>query len=119
MLQRWKQDGRRLVMNTAYAAVTARIAGPVAGIILVSDSVDNVCLGVDNTLPVSLVMMNHQLEALARTRPRAMLVADMPFALSRWAADVRDGAFPAAQEPYRLPESVGYAIAHWTPSNST
>ncbi|MDE5447033.1 3-methyl-2-oxobutanoate hydroxymethyltransferase [Bradyrhizobium sp. CSA207] len=275
MLQRWKQDGRRVVTTTAYDAVTARVASPVVDVILVGDSVGNVCLGFDNTLPVSVAMMNHHLEAVARTRPRAMLVADMPFlsfhlnaedtirnaggflqrgadavkleggtkriemvralvnceipvmghlgltpqsvnvmggfkvqarkaddalrllddarrlqeagcfalvlegipaelaaratealtiptigigagpacsgqvlvlhdvlglieghrpkfvrayldgfkllreALSHWAADVRDGAFPTAQESYRLPESVGHAIAKWTPSKPT
>jgi 3-methyl-2-oxobutanoate hydroxymethyltransferase len=79
MLQRWKRKGRRLVMTTAYDAVTARIADSVVDIILVGDSVGNVCLGFDNTLPVSVAMMNHHLEAVVRTRPRALLVADMPF----------------------------------------
>lgn len=45
----------------------------------VGDSVGNVCLGFDNTLPVSMAMMNHHLEAVARVRPHALLVADMPF----------------------------------------
>ncbi|WP_204325575.1 3-methyl-2-oxobutanoate hydroxymethyltransferase, partial [Stenotrophomonas maltophilia] len=47
--------------------------------ILVGDSVGNVCLGFDNTLPVSMAMMNHHLEAVTRTRPRALIVADMPY----------------------------------------
>ncbi|MBB4427560.1 3-methyl-2-oxobutanoate hydroxymethyltransferase [Bradyrhizobium sp. CIR48] len=79
MLQRWKEDGRRLVMTTAYDAVTARIADPIVDMILVGDSVGNVCLGFDNTLPVSMAMMNHHLDAVARAKPRALLVADMPF----------------------------------------
>lgn len=79
MLQSWKVDGRRIAMTTAYDAVTARIADPVVDIILVGDSVGNVCLGFDNTLPVSVAMMNHHLEAVARTRSHALLVADMPF----------------------------------------
>jgi 3-methyl-2-oxobutanoate hydroxymethyltransferase len=79
LLQRWKQERRLLVMTTAYDAVMARIADPIVDIILVGDSVGNVCLGFDNTLPVSVAMMNHHLEAVARTRPRALLVADMPF----------------------------------------
>ncbi len=79
MLELWKRDGRRLVMTTAYDAVTARIASPIVDIILVGDSVGNVCLGFDNTLPVSVAMMNHHLEAVARTKPRSLLVADMPF----------------------------------------
>lgn len=79
ILQRWKQERRRVAMTTAYDAVTAGIADSIVDIILVGDSVGNVCLGFDNTLPVSMAMMNHHLEAVARTRPRALLVADMPF----------------------------------------
>ncbi|WP_439402322.1 3-methyl-2-oxobutanoate hydroxymethyltransferase [Bradyrhizobium sp. DASA03068] len=79
MLQRWKQDSRRLVMTTAYDAVAARIADPSVDIILVGDSVGNVCLGFENTLPVSVAMMNHHLEAVVRSKPRALVVADMPF----------------------------------------
>lgn len=78
-LQLWKDEGRRLVMTTAYDAVTARIADPIVDMILVGDSVGNVCLGFDNTLPVSMAMMNHHVDAVARARPRALLVADMPF----------------------------------------
>jgi 3-methyl-2-oxobutanoate hydroxymethyltransferase len=78
LLQR-ARDGQRLVMTTAYDAVTARLADPVVDMILVGDSVGNVCLGFDNTLPVSMAMMNHHLEAVARTKPRALLVADMPY----------------------------------------
>jgi 3-methyl-2-oxobutanoate hydroxymethyltransferase len=40
-------------------------------------------------------------------------------ALSRWAADVRSGAFPGPQESYRLPDGLGDAIASWAPSNPT
>lgn len=73
-------EGRRLVMMTAYDAATARIADAIdLDILLVGDSVGNVCLGFDNTLPVSMAMMNHHLEAVARTRPRALLVGDMPY----------------------------------------
>jgi 3-methyl-2-oxobutanoate hydroxymethyltransferase len=47
--------------------------------LLVGDSVGNVCLGFENTLPVSMAMMNHHLEAVARTHPSAFLMADMPY----------------------------------------
>jgi len=79
-VQAWHRAGRKLVMTTAYDAVTARIADAAGvDIILVGDSVGNVCLGFENTLPVSMAMMNHHLEAVARTHPTAMLVADMPY----------------------------------------
>ncbi|MET4037725.1 MULTISPECIES: 3-methyl-2-oxobutanoate hydroxymethyltransferase [unclassified Bradyrhizobium] len=79
VLQRWKEEGHRIAMTTAYDAVTARIADPIVDVVLVGDSVGNVCLGFDDTLPVSMAMMNHHLEAVVRTNPRALLVADMPF----------------------------------------
>lgn len=44
-LQQWKEERRRIVMTTTYDAVKARIADPVVDIILVGDSVGNVCLG--------------------------------------------------------------------------
>lgn len=61
-LQQWKDEGRRVVMTTAYDAVAARIADPIVDIILVGDSVGNVCLGFDNTLPVSVAMGLPRLE---------------------------------------------------------
>ena len=79
-LARMAAEGRPIVMTPAYDAVTPRLAE--AGgvdVILVGDSVGNVCLGFDNTLPVTLAMMNHHLEAVARTRPRALLMGDLPF----------------------------------------
>jgi 3-methyl-2-oxobutanoate hydroxymethyltransferase len=79
LLRQWKGEGRRLVMTTAYDTVTARIADAVVDIILVGDSVGNVCLGFENTLPVTMEMMNHHVEAVARTPLRALMVADMPY----------------------------------------
>ena len=68
-LQAWHHAGRKLVMVTAYDAATARIADAAGvDIILVGDSEGNVCLGFENTLPVSMARMNHHLEAVARTR---------------------------------------------------
>jgi 3-methyl-2-oxobutanoate hydroxymethyltransferase len=79
-LQRRAAAGERLVMTTAYDSVTARLADAAGvDIILVGDSIGNVCLGFENTLPVTMAMMNHHLEAVARTRPRALLMVDMPY----------------------------------------
>lgn len=44
VLQLWKEEGRHIVMTSAYDAVTARIADPVVDVMLVGDSVGNVCL---------------------------------------------------------------------------
>ncbi|HLG91423.1 MAG TPA: 3-methyl-2-oxobutanoate hydroxymethyltransferase [Acidimicrobiales bacterium] len=69
-----------LVMVTAYDACQARIADR-AGVdlILVGDSVGMVCLGLEDTLGVTLEDMVHHVRAVARARPRALLVADMPW----------------------------------------
>lgn len=77
---RFRAEGRRIVMTTAYDAPTARIADA-AGVdsILVGDSLGNVCLGFENTLPVTMAMMLHHLEAVVRARPKALLLADMPY----------------------------------------
>jgi 3-methyl-2-oxobutanoate hydroxymethyltransferase len=67
-------------MVTAYDAPTARIADE-AGVdlILVGDSVAMVVLGYDDTLSVTIDDMAHHTAAVARTRPRALVVADMPW----------------------------------------
>lgn len=79
-LARLRAQGQRIVMTTAYDAPTAIIADA-AGVdsILVGDSLGNVCLGFENTLPVTMAMMLHHLEAVARTRPRALLLGDLPY----------------------------------------
>ncbi|QRM32409.1 3-methyl-2-oxobutanoate hydroxymethyltransferase (plasmid) [Microvirga sp. VF16] len=77
LLQQWARDGRWLVRTTAYDAVTARLVDPVVDVILVGDSVGNVCLGFDNTLPASRARMPHHLKAVARTKPRALVGAGM------------------------------------------
>ena len=79
-LGRMAAAGAKIVMTTAYDAITARIADAAGvDVLLVGDSVGNVCLGFENTLPVSMAMMAHHLEAVARTRPRALLLVDMPY----------------------------------------
>jgi 3-methyl-2-oxobutanoate hydroxymethyltransferase len=69
-----------LVMVTAYDAPTARIVDR-AGVdmILVGDSVAMVVLGYDDTLQVTTADLAHHVGAVARTRPRALVVADLPW----------------------------------------
>src|SRR4249919_3972529 len=69
-----------LVMVTAYDAPSARIAdeGGV-DLILVGDSVAMVVLGYDDTLSVTIDDMVHHTAAVARTRPNAMIVGDLPW----------------------------------------
>jgi len=75
-----RSQNRKIVMTTAYDAPTALIADA-AGVdaILVGDSLGNVCLGFESTLPVTMAMMLHHLQAVARAHPRALLLVDMPY----------------------------------------
>lgn len=69
-----------LVMVTAYDAPGARIADE-AGVdlILVGDSVAMVVLGYDDTLQVTIEDMAHHVAAVARARPRPLVVGDLPW----------------------------------------
>ena len=75
-----KQRSEPIVMVTAYDHPFARIAD-LAGVdvLLVGDSLGMVVLGFDNTLPVTMEHMIHHTQAVARARPKAMVVADLPF----------------------------------------
>jgi 3-methyl-2-oxobutanoate hydroxymethyltransferase len=74
------KGGTPLVMVTAYDAPTARIADDAGvDVILVGDSVAMVVLGYEDTLQVTVADMAHHVGAVARARPRALVVADMPW----------------------------------------
>jgi len=69
-----------LVMVTAYDAPSARTVDAAgADMILVGDSLAMVVLGYDNTLQVTTDDMAHHVAAVARTRPDALVVADLPW----------------------------------------
>ncbi len=72
--------GAPLVMITAYDTPTAS-AVDAAGVdlILVGDSVANTVLGYEDTLSVTISDMAHHVAAVARARPRALVVGDMPW----------------------------------------
>lgn len=77
---RARKGGAKLKMVTAYDAPTARIADRAgADIILVGDSVANVVLGFEDTLAVSVDVMVHHTAAVARMKPQALIVGDMPW----------------------------------------
>src|SRR5487761_1857201 len=79
-VQRFKDEGRRFAMLTAYDYLSAQILDD-AGIpiLLVGDSLGMVMLGHPTTLPVTLDEMLHHARAVARGAPGQLLVGDMPF----------------------------------------
>jgi len=87
-LRRSKERGERLVCLTAYDYPTARIVDEAGtDIVLVGDSLGNVVLGYDNTVPVTLDEMVSATRAVRRGVGRALLVADMPYGSYHTGAD--------------------------------
>ncbi len=75
-----KAAKEKIVVLTAYDASMAAILDEVGvDVILVGDSVGNVVLGFENTVSVTMDHMLHHTQAVARSNPKALLVADMPF----------------------------------------
>lgn len=79
---------RPLVMVTAYDAPSARIADHAeVDLILVGDSVATAVLGYDDTLQLTVADMAHHVAAVARARPRPLVVADLPWLSYHTSAD--------------------------------
>ncbi len=75
-----RKGGSKIKVVTAYDAPSARIADRAgADIILVGDTLAHVVLGFDDTLPATVDMMIHHTAAVARTKPGAMVLGDMPW----------------------------------------
>lgn len=89
-LARFKREGRRFVMLTAYDFPTAQILdGAGVPVLLVGDSLAQVILGYDTTLPVSMEEMLHHTRAVARGAKDALIVGDMPF--GSYQVSIEDG----------------------------
>ena len=74
---------RPIVCLTAYDVSTARIADAGgADLILIGDSLGNTVLGLPDTVGVTLDMMIHHSAAVARAKPEALVVGDLPFGLA-------------------------------------
>jgi 3-methyl-2-oxobutanoate hydroxymethyltransferase len=75
-----RKGGPKIKMVTAYDAPLAHIADSAgADIILVGDTLAHVVLGFEDTLPATIDIMIHHTAAVARTRPRALVLGDMPW----------------------------------------
>ena len=75
-----KRAGTKIVMVTAYDHPSARLASE-AGVdlILVGDSAGNNMLGYPSTVPVTMDEAVMLTAAVARAKPRALVIGDMPF----------------------------------------
>lgn len=79
-LARMKRRGEKIPMITAYDYTSAQLVER-AGIplILVGDSLGQVVLGYDSTVPVSMDDMVHHIKTVVRGTRRAHVVGDLPF----------------------------------------
>lgn len=76
----WKGSGQKLAALTAYDYAMARLLDE-AGVplLLVGDSLGMVVLGYADTTHVTLEAMEHHVAAVARAKPGALVVADLPY----------------------------------------
>ena len=79
-LKRMKRDGEKIPMITAYDYTSASLVEK-AGIplILVGDSLGQVVMGYDSTVPVTMDDMIHHIKTVVRGAERAHIVGDLPF----------------------------------------
>lgn len=79
-MKKMKQEQIPLTMITAYDYPSARLAEE-AGVdlILVGDSLGNVVLGYDTTIPVTIEDMVYHSRAVARGAQHTFIVTDLPF----------------------------------------
>jgi 3-methyl-2-oxobutanoate hydroxymethyltransferase len=80
LLQQRKSEGQKITAVTAYDFTFAKLADEAEmDIILVGDSLGNVMLGYDSTLPVTMDDMIRHTRAVRRGVSRSLVVADLPF----------------------------------------
>ena len=75
-----KSRGEKIASLTAYDFPMTRLLDEAhIPLILVGDSLGMVVLGYPDTTHVTMAEMEHHVRAAARAKPKALLVADMPF----------------------------------------
>ncbi|HVM34974.1 MAG TPA: 3-methyl-2-oxobutanoate hydroxymethyltransferase [Actinomycetota bacterium] len=79
-IRAFKERGEKFVMLTCYDAPSARILHD-AGIpiLFVGDTLGMVVLGHSSTIPVTIDVMVHHVQAVRRGAPDAFVLGDMPF----------------------------------------
>lgn len=79
-LRAMKERGERIAVLTCYDHLFARLLDPSGvDVVLVGDSVGQVVLGYESTLPVTLDQMIHHAAAVSRGLSGPLLVVDLPF----------------------------------------
>lgn len=79
-IREMKRNGEKITMLTAYDYSTAKIVDNCGiPLILVGDSLGNVILGYDTTIPVTMDVMIHHSKAVVRGTEHALVIGDMPF----------------------------------------
>ena len=75
-----RKGGSKLKVVTAYDTPSAQIADNAgADIILVGDTLAHVMLGFEDTLPATIDIMVHHTAAVARAKPDALVLGDLPW----------------------------------------
>lgn len=95
-IKEMKQNGEPITMITAYDVAMSRNVNE-AGVdmILVGDSLGNVILGYNSTVPVTMDEMIHHTKAVMRGNSTALVVGDMPF--MSYQASIVDAMYNAAR----------------------
>ncbi len=95
-IKQMKQNGEPITMVTAYDyAMAKNVCEAGIEMILVGDSLGNVVLGYNSTVPVTMEEMIHHTKAVMRGAQGALVVGDMPF--MSYQASVVDGMYNAAR----------------------
>ena len=95
-IKQMKQNGEPITMVTAYDyAMAKNVCEAGIEMILVGDSLGNVVLGYNSTVPVTMDEMLHHTKAVMRGAQGTLVVGDMPF--MSYQASVVDGMYNAAR----------------------
>ena len=95
-IREMKQKGEPITMITAYDVAMARNVNEAEiDMILVGDSLGNVVLGNNSTIPVTMDDMIHHTKAVMRGNNTALVIGDMPF--MSYQADIKDAIYNAGR----------------------
>ena len=107
-LQAMREAGDKIVMLTCYDASFAALLDR-AGVdsLLIGDSLGNVLQGQSTTLPVTLDDIAYHTACVARAKPSALIVADMPFGTYGTPADAFTNAVKLMQSGAQMVKLEG------------